>query len=93
MVHPLLYFIFCFVFYLCYSFGVGGRWLHSRFSYISVVFHKRNLCVNIVLNIRYGALVDSNRVTEGREMALGHVIINVNIKVTESILMEFGVFL
>ena len=72
---------------------MGGRWLHSRFSYISVVFHKCNLCVNIVLSIRYGALVDSNRITEGREMALGHVTINVNIKVTESILMEFGVFL
>lgn len=68
----------------------GG--LHSRFSYTSIEFHKYALCVKIVLNIRYGVLVESNPIVEHGN-GLGHVVItNVNIKVTDSILMEFGVF-
>lgn len=48
-----------------------GR-LHSRFSYMSIEFHKYTSCVNIVLNIRYGMLVESNHIIERRQMALDH---------------------
>lgn len=48
--------------------------------------------MKIVLNIRYGVLVESNHIVEHGN-GLGHVVItNVNIKLTDSILMEFGVF-
>lgn len=39
-------------------------------------------------------LLESNHIAEWREIALGHVVkISFNIKVTESILMEFDVFM
>lgn len=53
----------------CLYYSVRGG-LHSRFSYTSIEFHKYALCVKIVLNIRYGVLVESNHIVEHREMAL-----------------------
>lgn len=42
---------------------------------MSIEFHKYTSCVNIVLNIRYGVLVESNYITEQTLMALDYWII------------------
>ena len=85
---------FCFgvCLFVCLYYSVSGG-LRSRFSYSSIEFHKYAFYMNIVLNIRHAMLVKSNHIAGWREMALSHMIMSVNIKVNEFILMEFFKFI